>query len=127
METTQTPYIKSLSHRGVIQGCTLASKATKAPLCHFFGGLRYALAPSERWRKALKLPESHTYGTRDHPGKHEGGAGVCPQPGFRGPADESAWSEDCFQCNVWVPIGEPPKEGMLREMIVYCRTMTDVI
>jgi carboxylesterase type B len=21
------------------------------------------------------------------------------------------WTEDCFQCNIWVPVAEPPKEG----------------
>ncbi|RJE18934.1 Carboxylesterase [Aspergillus sclerotialis] len=111
MDVHKTPYLKSLSNRGHIKGSTLTSKATNKPLCHFFGGLRYALAPSERWRRAHKLPELYSYGTRENPGQHEGLSSVCPQPGFLGPADESLWSEDCFHCNIWVPVEEPPKGG----------------
>lgn len=118
MDVHKTPYLKSLSNRGHIKGSTLTSKATNKPLCHFFGGLRYALAPSERWRRAHQLPELYSYGTREHPGQHEGLSSVCPQPGFLGPADESAWSEDCFHCNVWVPIEEPPKGGMLCCLVI---------
>lgn len=28
-----------------------------------------------------------------------------------GPSDESAWDEDCLQCNIWVPLGTPPPDG----------------
>ncbi|OJJ44658.1 hypothetical protein ASPZODRAFT_144619 [Penicilliopsis zonata CBS 506.65] len=111
MSTCRHPHVLSLSHRGYIQGATISSKQTGTPLCHFYGGVRYALAPASRWRRAHALPSTFTYGTKDQPGLCEEGASVCPQPGFRGPADESRWNEDCFQCNVWVPIGEPPKEG----------------
>lgn len=114
MDTIQRTHLQSLSHRGFVRGVTISSKATDTPLCHFYGGLRYGLAPSKRWRRAHPLPESYTYGTKEEPGLCDGGAGVCPQPGFIGPPDESSWTEDCFQCNVWVPIGEPPKDGMLR-------------
>ncbi|OJJ41076.1 hypothetical protein ASPWEDRAFT_102513 [Aspergillus wentii DTO 134E9] len=110
METSQHPHIQSLGQRGYIQGTTIVSKSTNSPLCHYFGGLRYALPPAQRWRRAHPLPSSYTYGTKEQPGRHDGKAGVCPQPGFRGPADETGWSEDCFQCNVWVPVGEAPKE-----------------
>ena len=112
MQTTQTPYLKSLSHRGYIQGLTI-SKPSSDPLCHYFGGVRYGLSPSERWRRAFPLPETYSYGTKEQPGRCEGGAGICPQPGFSpiGLKDQEGWSEDCFQCNVYVPVGEVPEGG----------------
>ena len=118
MEQTPHPYTLSLAHRGYIQGSTLTS-STGSPLCRYFGGLRYALAPGQRWSRAIKLPPSYTYGTKERPGVHGADvcANVCPQPGFRGPADETNWSEDCFQCNVYVPVGEVPEGGMF--LIVY--------
>lgn len=122
METAHQPYTKSLSHRGVISGSTLVSKTSNQPLCHYFGGLRYALAPAERWRRAVKLPSSYTYGSKERPGQHDGLSGVCPQPPFRMLADESGWNEDCFQCNVWVPVGEPPAGGW--PVLIYIRMYT---
>ncbi|KKK20312.1 hypothetical protein AOCH_007777, partial [Aspergillus ochraceoroseus] len=110
MEIIQTPYLKSLSHRGYIQGVSLSSKSTNTLLCHFFGGLRYALPPPQRWRKARPLPPSYSYGTKDHPGYCPGAAGVCPQPNFMDLSVSEGWDEDCFQCNVWVPVGEPPDD-----------------
>lgn len=124
MQTTQDPYLKSLSHRGFIQGLTISkpsspNNTTNTPLCHYFGGVRYGLAPSQRWRRASPLPESYSYGTKEQPGHCEGGTGVCPQPAFLGPQDQSAWSEDCFQCNVYVPIGEVPEGGLSSSYSVY--------
>ncbi|PWY86128.1 carboxylesterase-lipase family protein [Aspergillus heteromorphus CBS 117.55] len=111
METSRHPYLKSLAQHGYIQGVTLHTKATNTPLCHYFGGVRYALAPSERWRRAQKLPQSYSYGTKDQPGSCGGNTGVCPQPGFMDLSGQDDWTEDCFQCNLWVPLGEPPREG----------------
>lgn len=111
MQTTQEPYLQSLAHRGYIQGLTLSAASTNTPLCHFFGGLRYALPP-QRWRKAIPLPSGYSYGTKEQPGECDEGAGVCPQPEFLGPVDQSGWTEDVFQVNVWVPIGEAPKDGI---------------
>ncbi|KAE8394612.1 Alpha/Beta hydrolase protein [Aspergillus alliaceus] len=105
------PYVVSLAHRGFVEGITLTDKTTDAPWCHYFGGLRYALPPSARWRKAQRLPPSYSYGTKDHPRQCSGTAGVCPQPSFPSISLEDGWTEDCFQCNVWVPVGEPPKDG----------------
>ena len=118
MQTTQDPYVRSLSHRGFIQGLTISKPSSNnnnnnTPLCHYFGGVRYGLAPSQRWRRASPLPETYSYGTKDQPGRCEGGAGVCPQPSFLGLQDQSGWSEDCFQCNVYVPAGEVPEGGVL--------------
>lgn len=117
METTRRPYSKSLSHRGVIQGVTISTASGNSgeftDLCHYFGGVRYGLAPIQRWRRARPLPSTYSYGTQDRPGQCETGAGLCPQPGFMtiAPPNEDAWTEDCFQCNVWVPAGEAPRGG----------------
>ncbi|KAJ5333487.1 hypothetical protein MYU51_014079 [Penicillium brevicompactum] len=114
METTPRPHLKSLAHRGIIQGVTLSIPSPHPrDLCHYFGGVRYGLAPSERWRRATPIPASFQYGSKDAPGRCDGGAGLCPQPGFLNlsPENPDAWNEDCFQCNVWTPIGEPPAEG----------------
>jgi len=110
MQTTTNPYVHSLSHRGYIQGLTFSAIATNTPLCHFFGNLRYGL-PAQRWRRASPLPSDYSYGTKEEPGKCDKGAGVCPQPAFLGPVDKSVWSEDCFQVNVWVPVGDAPEGG----------------
>lgn len=110
MQTTTKPHLHSLSHHGYIQGLTISASSTNTPLCHFFGNLRYGL-PAQRWRRASVLPVDYSYGTREEPGKCEKGAGVCPQPAFLGPVDRSGWSEDCFQVNVWVPVGDGPEGG----------------
>ncbi|KAE8351904.1 Alpha/Beta hydrolase protein [Aspergillus coremiiformis] len=111
MEPVRHPYRKSLAHRGFVQGVTLTNSTTHAPWCHYFGGLRYALPPSERWRKAQKLPPSYSYGSEHNPGQCDGMVGVCPQPNFPGLSFGVGWTEDCFQCNIWVPVGEPPQDG----------------
>lgn len=117
METIRRTHVKSLAHRGTIQGVTistLSSPTSQAKdLCHYFGGVRYGLAPTERWRRAQPLPASFAYGSKEVPGHCDGGAGLCPQPGFLNisPENPDAWNEDCFQCNVWTPIAETPEGG----------------
>ncbi|KAL5342619.1 Alpha/Beta hydrolase protein [Aspergillus crustosus] len=111
METFQRPYLKSLGPRGYVQGCTILSKSPISPLCHYFGGIRYALPPSVRWRKAHPLPPTYSYGTRHHPYQCPGATKVCPQTTFMDQASTEGDNEDCFQCNVWVPLGEPPAGG----------------
>ncbi|KAM0098145.1 hypothetical protein ACP6JE_007359 [Aspergillus fumigatus] len=96
METIRYPYVKSLGHRGYVQGVTITLKATNTPLCRFFGGIRYGLAPSQRWRRAQRLPSDYTYGTRDQPSQRDG-SGVCPQPSFMNGSFQDEWTEDCFQ------------------------------
>ncbi|KAJ5994247.1 CAZyme family CE10 [Penicillium sp. IBT 35674x] len=113
METFRRPYLKDLAHRGVIQGATISPGGKGSDFCHYFGGVRYALPPLQRWRRARRLPSSFSYGTQQSPGQCDSGAGLCPQPGFLqlSPENPDAWTEDCFQCNVWVPTGEAPKGG----------------
>jgi hypothetical protein len=49
METTRRPHLKSLAHRGKIQGVTISTLSSPTShakdLCHYFGGVRYGLAP----------------------------------------------------------------------------------
>jgi carboxylesterase type B len=114
METIRRPHLTNLAHRGTIQGVTISAPSPNSrDLCHYFGGIRYGLAPSQRWRRAKPLPTSFIYGSKNAPGNHNGGAGLCPQPGFLNlsPENPDAWSEDCFQCNIWTPVGNPPAGG----------------
>ncbi|KAJ5309018.1 hypothetical protein PENANT_c020G00477 [Penicillium antarcticum] len=103
---------KSLGHRGTIQGLTISNDQNQ-DLCTYYGGVRYAIKPSERWRRAKPLPKTYTYGTTENPADCTTGAGLCPQPGFLNlsPETPEIWDEDCFQCNVWVPLGDVPEGG----------------
>ncbi|KAJ5403871.1 hypothetical protein N7509_003742 [Penicillium cosmopolitanum] len=111
METTTRPVQKSLGALGSIQGLTISSNSQD--LCHYFGAVRYALPPLQRWRRARRLSASFRYGTPQAPSQCDKGAGLCPQPAFEPlvPENPDAWAEDCFQSNIWVPTGSPPKEG----------------
>lgn len=114
METSRRPKLQSLAHHGIIEGVTISHNGID--LCHYFGGVRYALPPTQRWRRARPLPASFSYGSKDRPGRCDGGAGLCPQLGFNPKTwnedwNEEAWDEDCFQCNIWVPIGDVPRGG----------------
>ncbi|KAL4890930.1 alpha/beta-hydrolase [Aspergillus ambiguus] len=111
MDTSRHPYRQSLGHRGHIEGVTVVDNASQRPLCHYFGGLRYGLPPSQRWRRAQKLPATYTYGTASQPGVCPGATKVCPQPRFLNLSFGDNWDEDCFQCNIWVPTGAPPPGG----------------
>ncbi|KAF2238181.1 alpha/beta-hydrolase [Viridothelium virens] len=109
--TITEPYSKDLQYRGFVEGATIKEKSSGKILCHYFGGLPYALPPIGpfRWRKPRELPLCYRYGTRANPGRFNGGAGVCPQPAKSEDAEKQ--EEDCLQCNIWIPIGEPPKDG----------------
>ena len=111
MQISRRPYLKSLAHRGTIEGVTVSSN--NSDLCNYFGGIRYALSPTQRWRRARRLPSNFTYGSKEDPGRCNGLAGICPQPGFLNLSNpsESDWTEDCFQCNVYVPIDKAPPNG----------------
>ncbi|KAL4906535.1 hypothetical protein BDW74DRAFT_134069 [Aspergillus multicolor] len=111
METIQQPYLQSLGPRGYVQGYTISSRSSNAPLCRYLGGLRYALPPAKRWRKAQKLPSNYSYGTRKSPFRCPGATNSCPQAMLFGLPGTEAADEDCFQCNVWVPHGKPPVNG----------------
>ncbi|KAJ9641035.1 hypothetical protein H2199_005703 [Coniosporium tulheliwenetii] len=113
MEKATVPFFLDLDYRGHIEGLTLKDKSSGEPLCHYFGGIPYALPPLGpfRWRKPRSLPPCYRYGTRASPGKYTTGAGLCPQPGFGKKLNTEAWDEDCLQCNVWLPAGKAPEKG----------------
>lgn len=137
---SRQPYLLGLGPRGYIEGVTIYSHSTtvtesrprtqssSTALCRYFGGLRYGISPTRRWGRARPLPRNFTYGTRDRPGQHDGEAAVCPQVGFSQqiPATETL-SEDCFECNVWLPIAEgkeTPKEGKPMELFCHSERQT---
>lgn len=110
--------ILNLGRHGYIQGVRVQEETSSTrrsdnatanvALAHYFGGVRYALPPSQRWAMAQPLPSDYSYGTEANPGKCTGRAVASPQP-FAG---DEGFSEDCFQCNVWTPVGECPAGGM---------------
>ena len=107
------PHFQDLDHRGFVEGLTYIDKKSQ-PLCHYFGGIPYALPPigTFRWQKPRPLPACYRYGTRANPGKFTGGCGVCPQPDWgENKVDRSLFDENCLQVNVWIPVGEPPSGG----------------
>ncbi|KAJ9619866.1 hypothetical protein H2203_008139 [Taxawa tesnikishii (nom. ined.)] len=108
---TTAPCPLDLGPLGCIEGLTVSNKSST--LCHYFGGLPYALPPvgPYRFRRARPLPDFFRYGTKANPGRFAGGTGVCPQPGYRGNPDKSLWDEDCLQLNIYIPTGDAPKEG----------------
>lgn len=105
-------HVLSLAPHGYVRGLTLAHNA------RFYGNLRYALPPLQRWRRARALPASFSYGSLDAPADAQGEAGECPQGGFLAPPDESRWTEDCFGVNVYVPGGEAPESGMSLYIVI---------
>ncbi|KAF2260592.1 paraben-hydrolyzing esterase precursor [Lojkania enalia] len=107
MRTTQEPYLRDLSFRGFVEGVTYKDENFK-PLCHYFGGIPYALPPV-RWQKPIPLPACYRYGTRENPGKFAGEVSTCPQPD-KG-SNKAKWDENCLQTNIWLPVGEPPEGG----------------
>lgn len=106
-DTHQEPFVHELGQHGFIQGVSIAE-----PLCRYFGGIRYALPPSERWQRAKALPSNYTYGTNAQPAKYSAETKICYQPKFLAPLDLSGSDEDSFQLNIWVPAGEAPENGM---------------
>ncbi|KAF2801038.1 alpha/beta-hydrolase [Melanomma pulvis-pyrius CBS 109.77] len=113
MAKPSEPYLRDLEFKGFVEGLTYLDKKSQ-PLCHYFGGIPYALPPIGpfRWQKPRPLPACYRYGTRANPGRFTGCCGVCPQPDWgEAENDKSLWDEDCLQTNIWVPIGDPPRGG----------------
>jgi len=121
------PYLLDVSFRGYIEGLTYTSpNDPPKDLCHYFGGIPYALPPvgPYRWRLPRPLPPCYRYGHRANPGRFIDGASLCPQPGFNAPLDEANWDEDCLQTNVWIPAGKKPDKGW--PVFFYIRMYHDI-
>ncbi|KAF2749857.1 paraben-hydrolyzing esterase precursor [Sporormia fimetaria CBS 119925] len=112
MDWPSKPYVRDLEFRGYVEGLTYLDDNSQ-PLCHFFGGIPYALPPvgANRWRRPRSLAPCFRYGTSVSPGKYTGNCGLCPQPGFGEDLNEKSWDEDCLQTNIWIPAGDPPEGG----------------
>lgn len=95
---------------GWLEGLSLSELSSGSPVCQYFGGIPYGTIPA-RFRRAQRLPNQVQYGTKDSPGKHTSSAKVCPQPGWRGPPDQTLWDENCSQLNIYIPSGTAPKDG----------------
>lgn len=93
-----------------------------------FLGIPYALSPTGnyRWRRPRPLPESYTYSSRMRESEETGSSkeethqpfdatqfgAVCPQIPFPGaPPSKMEYGEDCLSVNIWMPVGEAPKDG----------------
>jgi hypothetical protein len=114
MSKPSQPYHRDLQFRGVAEGLTYTGSEGE-PLCHFFGGVPYALPPLGpfRFQKPRSLPPCYRYGTKRNPGRYTGGCSLCPQPGSSTEnLDELSWDEDCLQSNIWIPAGIAPAEGI---------------
>ncbi|KAH9859546.1 hypothetical protein IAQ61_011327 [Plenodomus lingam] len=115
MTTSSKPFIHDVQFRGIVEGLTYVNSQSE-PLCHFFGGVPYALPPVGpfRFQKPRSLPPCYRYGTKANPGRFTGGCGICPQPGDRdsdGKLKVAMWDEDCLQSSIWIPCGDPPAAG----------------
>jgi Carboxylesterase family len=118
----------NLAQNGYLQGVKIresqvaGNASSDVTLTHYFGGVRYALPPSQRWGIAQALPSDYSYGTKEQPGNCDGRTVTCPQP-YAG--DEGS-SEDCFQCNIWTPVGERPAGGVPINIYIYIYIYTMV-
>ena len=110
LETVRNRMSDDLGDLGFISGTTIKSKKTSEPICHFFGGVPYALPPTgeHRWTGPRELPPTHRYGTRSVPGRFPGRTAVCPQLSAN---SKARMDEDCLQLNLWVPVGPAPATG----------------
>src|SRR5690242_19652511 len=96
-----------VSGNGVVQGVTLHD-STGISKCHRFSSVPFALPPTgnRRWLKPEPLPPSYVYGTDLQAGMFTKPCSPCPQlPDF---GDPPSSTEDCLQCNIYVPIEKPP-------------------
>ncbi|KAF2643592.1 paraben-hydrolyzing esterase precursor [Massarina eburnea CBS 473.64] len=110
--TITRPHLIDLQERGFIEAATYHDYATDTDLCHYVGGLPYALPPIGpfRFQRPRPLPAYYRYGTQANPGRFIGATGLCPQP-QPGEDTSADWDEDCLQVNIWIPTGRAPAAG----------------
>jgi carboxylesterase type B len=110
----QKPFVTRVNDRGYVKGVEIVDSTTGKPNCRRFGGVPYAqpiTSKQQRWRRPQALPEDLRYGAQSCSTDYTGLSAECPQ-GYGGAyADKSRMSEDCLQCNIWVPIGKAPEKG----------------
>lgn len=111
-QTLSRSHILDLQDRGFIEALTYLDYASQRQLCHFVGGIPYALPPTGpfRFQKPRPLPPCYRYGTTANPGRFTGATSLCPQPTVTEDTSDQ-WDEDCLQCNIWIPAGNAPSEG----------------
>ena len=122
MESVTHRYVHKIEGKGYLDGVTLLDTTSKKQKCHQFGSVPYALPlrSNLRWKRAKTLPVDYTYGSHDNPTKCSELSAICPQTGGHG-LDPLRMSEDCLQCNIWLPIGRPPEHGW--PVLIYIRTL----
>lgn len=111
MESREEPYISEIKGRGFVKGINILDSETGGPKSYRLGGVPYArpLTNLQRWKRARALPEDFKYGTQESPTDFTGLSAECPQYGA--PFDIPNMTEDCLQCNIWIPSGTPPRGG----------------
>ncbi|KAJ5156347.1 hypothetical protein N7492_009150 [Penicillium capsulatum] len=108
METTHRPYSKSLSHWGVIEGVTISTSSGNSgkgtDLCHYFGGVRYALPLSSdgaglaHYRRILAMAPRTD---------RENVPAVLDCVHSRGEAPKGGWPVFIFIHGGWLQFGTP--------------------
>lgn len=100
-----------LPGKGALLGPVIKDKTTNVSKCYRFSRVPYALPPTgkRRWRKPLPLPSNFSYGPENNPPTYNKPSISCPQsPLLVSPGSSS---EDCLQCNIYIPLGNPPSGG----------------
>ncbi|KAF7929192.1 uncharacterized protein EAE98_005111 [Botrytis deweyae] len=100
-----------LPGKGALLGPVIKDKTTNVSKCYRFSRVPYALPPTgkRRWRKPFPLPSNFSYGSENNPQTYNKPSIPCPQsPLLVSPGSSS---EDCLQCNIYIPLGEPPSGG----------------
>ncbi|KAM3074974.1 hypothetical protein ACMFMG_007563 [Clarireedia jacksonii] len=104
---TSAPQV-TIRGRGTLVGTTLLDAAKGTPKCHRYSRVPYAVPPTgkRRWQKPVVLPSTFSYQSLGLEA-FSMPSSTCPQPSM--PAQSC--NEDCLQCNIYVPVGKPPKDG----------------
>ncbi|MCJ1409774.1 hypothetical protein MMC19_003857 [Ptychographa xylographoides] len=110
MEVLHEPCTRLITGKGYIKGLKIIDSSSGNIKCYRFGGLPYAIpiTSASRWTRAQPLPEDFQYGTEDDPTDFTGLSAECPQSKE---LESPASTEDCLQCNIWIPAGDAPTGG----------------
>ncbi|TAQ84331.1 hypothetical protein B7494_g7339 [Chlorociboria aeruginascens] len=102
---------KEEERKGSLDGIPLIDASTKTTKCYRFPRVPYALPPvgPRRWQKPEALPDTYSYGDAQNPWLYKSPSSICPQLSAFSTVPSA--SEDCLQCNIYVPLGIPPDKG----------------